>query len=71
MVIQDSAYLTTISSRRAPSRAEQNTAPPLTCYRKMTEYDGDIIAPTVEKPTDRAWWKSATVYQGELDGRDS
>jgi alpha-glucosidase len=22
-----------------------------------------IIGPKVEKPSDRAWWKSATVYQ--------
>jgi hypothetical protein len=52
-------------SRRASDRTEHsNTASPR-LFITMTEYDGDIIAPTAEKPTDRAWWKSATVYQGE------
>jgi hypothetical protein len=69
VTIQDLCYLTTTSAHAEPptekDRTEHSLA--LTRYRKMTEYDGDIIAPTVEKPTDRAWWKSATVYQGESE----
>ena len=33
---------------------------------KFAAMNGSIVTPTVTKPSDRAWWKSASVYQSEL-----
>lgn len=32
---------------------------------KFAAMNGSIVTPTVSKPSDRAWWKSASVYQSE------